>query len=308
MAKKYSVFLSALLFSLTTWAQQTSLTVAFTQDKIPVQNATAQLFRLPDSILVDTKTMNTTIVFDVQQHSDYFLQVTAVNIQDIRRMLKVGNLPLNILLEPKLKTNDLQNVTITARKPLVKQEDDKTIVDAEVLANSSTNAYEVLEKTPGAVVDQDGNVYLNSATPATIFINGREVKLGSQDLASLLKSLPANSVAKIEILRNPSAKYDAASSGGIVNIVLKKGIKLGTSGSVNLAHFQGKYGTTSVGMNLNKSINKITSYFSYQFTKRNNLEDLSSKRYLNAEQCCRNIRIQNIRAAIITQAPELITR
>jgi len=105
---------------------------------------------------------------------------------------------------------------------VVKQEDDKTVVDATVLAESSTNAYEVLEKTPGAIVDQDGNVYLNSMTPATIQINGREVKLSTADLASLLKSLPAGSVSKVEILRNPSAKYDAASTGGILNIVFKE--------------------------------------------------------------------------------------
>ena len=114
---------------------------------------------------------------------------------------------------------------VSSRKPLIKEEDDKTIVDAEALTISSTNAFEVIEKTPGAIIDQDGNVYLNSTTPATIFINGREMKLSSADLSSLLKSLPANSVSKIEILRNPSAKYDAASSGGIVNIVLKKALK-----------------------------------------------------------------------------------
>ena len=57
----------------------------------------------------------------------------------------------------------------------------------------------------------DGNVYLSSMTPATVFINGREMKLSSADIASLLKSLPAGSVSKVGILRNPSAKYDAAS-------------------------------------------------------------------------------------------------
>jgi len=159
-------------------------------------------------------------------------------------------------------------VEIVSRKQLFKQEDDKTIVDATVLANSSSNAYEVLEKTPGAVIDQDGNVYLSSTTPATIFINGREMKLSSADIASLLKSLPAGSVSKIEILRSPSAKYDAASSGGIVNIVLKKGIKIGSSASTNAGYFQGVYSTQTAGININKSAGKINSYFSYQFTKR----------------------------------------
>ena len=104
----------------------------------------------------------------------------------------------------------------------MRQEDDKTIVDPENLAASSTSGYEVLEKTPGLFVDQDGNIYLNSTTPATIYINGREQKMSTADIASLLKSLPPNSIASIEILRTPSAKYDASGGGGIVNIVLKK--------------------------------------------------------------------------------------
>ena len=163
------------------------------------------------------------------------------------------------------------------------QEDDKTIVDATVLANSSINAMEVLEKTPGVIIDQDGNVYLNGLTPASVYINGREMKLSSEDLASLLKNLPAGSVSKIEILRNPSAKYDAASSGGIVNIVLKKGVKLGSNGSVNAGYFQGVYATETAGFNLNKNAGKLNSYLSYQFTNRKNYESLTSDRYIGTD-------------------------
>ncbi len=201
-------------------------------------------------------------------------------MQIIQENIKVQDSAVTLVITWQHKTSELGNVTVVARKPLIKQEDDKTIVDAEVLANSSTNAYEVLEKTPGAVVDQDGAVYLNSATPATIQINGREVKLSAADLASLLKSLPANSVTKIEILRTPSAKYDASSSGGIINIVLKKGIKLGTSGSVNAGFFQGRFNTATAGFNLNRSINKINSTLSYQFTDRNNFEEIKSDRFV----------------------------
>lgn len=180
------------------------------------------------------------------------------------------------------KIGSLANVTVTSKKPLITQDDDKTVVDAETLANSSTNAYEILEKTPGTVVDQDGNVYLASTTPATIYINGREMKLSSSDLASLLKSLPAGSVSKIEILRTPSAKFDASGSGGILNIVLKKGVKIGTNGSLNAGYFQGTYGTKTMGVNLNKSQGKIMSFFSYQYTNRDNYEKLISDRIIDS--------------------------
>lgn len=189
----------------------------------------------------------------------------------------------NIVINLVSKKDKLENVVVVSKKPFVKQDDDKTIVDAEPLAQSSTNSFEVLEKTPGAIVDQDGNVYLNSATPATIQINGKEVRLSAADIASLLKSLPANSVLRIEVLRTPSAKYDAGSSGGIVNIVLKKGIKLGTNGSVNLGYFQGKYHTATTGFNLNKSNDKTQSYLSYQYTNKNNFEQLNSDRFISRD-------------------------
>jgi hypothetical protein len=244
---------------------------------------TAVLYRLPDSVIIQTKTIKDHQYFEVNISLDYFLKITAVGMQRIQQRITVKDTAYSLLINWQPQTSDLRNVTVIARKPLIKQEDDKTIVDAEVLANSSTNAYEVVEKTPGVVVDQDGNVYLNSSTPATIFINGREMKLSSADLASLLKSLPAGSVSKIEILRTPSAKYDAASSGGIVNIVLKKGVKLGSSGSVNLGYFQGVYSTKTVGINLNKNAGKINSYASFQLTDRNNFEQLNSNRIIKTD-------------------------
>ena len=204
-------------------------------------------------------------------------------MQTIQEPFVVLDSAITLVLVWQPKTNDLGNVTVVARKPLIKQEDDKTIVDAEVLANSSSNAYEVLEKTPGAVVDQDGSVYLNSSTAATIQINGREVKLNAADIASLLKSLPASSVTKIEILRTPSAKYDANSSGGIINIVLKKGVKLGTSGSVNAGFFQGRLNTGTAGINLNRGLNKINTTLSYQYTDRNNFEQIKSNRFISTD-------------------------
>ncbi len=274
-----------LLFScLQLHAQTTKLhLIVIDNKKEKIQNATGVLYQLPDTILKNKLLINGPVTFNVQTNTTYILKLTATGMQDIVKPISMGDTAIFLTIEMANKISSLGNVTIISKKPLIKQEDDKTIVDAEVLANSSTNAYEILEKTPGAIVDQDGNVYLNSATPATIFINGREMKLSSADIASLLKSLPAGSVSKIEILRTPSAKYDAASSGGIVNIVLKKGVKLGTNGSFNLAYFQGVYSTKTAGFNLNRGSGKINSYLSYQYTDRNNFEELRSDRFISTD-------------------------
>lgn len=247
----------------------------------PVQNATAQILRYPDSSLMIVKTVKHDAYFSLTVGKTYFLRITSVSINEIFRTITIEpkDTVMNIIAQAKSK--NLDAVVVTSKTPLIKQEDDKTIVDAEVLASSSTNALEVLEKTPGAIVDNDGNVYLNSATPALIYINGREVKLSASDVASLLKSLPASSISKVEILRSPSAKYDASGSGGIVNVVLKKGVKIGLNGSIEAMHFQGRYPTNGTGFNINNRTEKANSYLSGNVTRRTNFEMLESDRPLS---------------------------
>lgn len=243
--------------------------------------ATIQLFSLPDTTLLSSQVAKENgNSFPVNNFSTYLLKISSAGYAEAEKTISVTDKPVSVPVQLKKKVKGMDEVVVVSRKPLVRQEDDKQIIEADALANSSTNAYEVLEKTPGAIVDQDGNVYLSSMTPATIQINGREVKLSAADLASLLKSLPAGSVSKIEILRNPSAKYDAGSSGGIVNIVLKKGVKIGANGSMNVGWFQGEYNTKFAGFNINKGGNKATSYFSYQYTDKNTFEEINSTRQL----------------------------
>lgn len=245
----------------------------------PYSNASFTLFHLPDSNVVQKKIMQADDSIQVNIPGEYFLKISASNKQLFTAVISANQVDIELKVVLQNKQVDLTGITIISnKKPLIKEEDDKTIVDAAPLTVSSTNAFEVVEKTPGAIVDQDGNIYLASTTPATVFINGREMKLSNADLSSLLKSLPANSVNKIEILRNPSAKYDAASSGGIINIVLNKGVKLGTSGSVNAAYFQGVYATQTGGFSFNKSVGKFNNYVNYQYTNRTNFEKLYSDR------------------------------
>ena len=247
-----------------------------------LNNITLQVFQLPDSSLVGSKLFNgKPVSFAVKSHKDYLIRVSSTGFEKTEKLVSIGDQLLSVNIFLKRKISSLQNLVVISRKPLMKQEDDKTIIDAEPLANTSTNAYEVLEKIPGAIVDQDGNIYLNSSTPATVYINGREMKMSTEDMASLLKSLPAGSISKIEILRTPSAKYDAANSGGIVNVVLKKGIQIGTRGSINFRQDQGVYATSSAGFNFNSSKGPINIYLSYQYTNRRFFEDISSDRLIN---------------------------
>jgi iron complex outermembrane receptor protein len=282
--KPLATFLFIFLYNIVN-AQTIGLHVSLkTASKDSLANATIQIYSLPDSSLIKSQISKPkSNTFQVKPFKKYFIKISAIGFETANKIITTADKPIFITLELKTKNSILNDVTVVARQPVMRQEDDKTIVDAEVLTNSSTNAYEILEKTPGAVVDQDGNVYLSSSTPATVYINDRQMRMSTDDITSLLKSLPAGSVSRIEIIRTPSAKYDAANSGGIVNVVLKKGIKIGTTGSVNFRYDQGVYGTTSAGFNINKSVGKINSYLSYQYTHRNYFDDIESNRVVDTD-------------------------
>ena len=225
--------------------------------------------------------------FTIQPGKIYRLLITSVGFKALQK--EIRQLPNQSILAVVLEQDNvmLQAISVTAAKPLVRQEDDKTIIDPEPIANTSTSAYEIMEKTPGIFLDPDGNVYLSSTTPASIYINGREQKMSAADIASILKSLPPNSIARLEILRTPSARYDASGSGGIVNIVLKKGVKLGLTGSLNAGFNQGTYGNQFAGVNINNSNNGRTAYLNLNYTHRNSYEQVQSSRHFSADSVLR---------------------
>ncbi len=248
--------------------------------KEPLAFATISIISRKDSTQTIRKVADSSgkAVFPLKKNGQYTVHISSVNYQPIEKgfIVSGGQTFFSFTTEPLPKS--LQGVVVTSKKPLMRQEDDKTIIEPEVLAAASTNAYEIIEKTPGLFVDQDGNIYINSLTPATVQINGRDMKMSAADVATMLKNLPPNSIAKIEIVKTPSAKYDASGSGGIVNVVLKKGVKLGMTGSVTAGMQQGTYGNQFIGFNLSNNTGKKTMNINFNLGKRNNYERISTHR------------------------------
>lgn len=212
-------------------------------------------------------------------NGQYIVRVTSTDYQPVEKGITVNSTQHFFLVTLEPSATSLKGVTVTSKAPLIKQEDDKTIVDPEPLAAASTNAYEILEKTPGIFVDQDGNVYISSMTPAAVYINGREMKMSTTDIATMLKNLPPNAVSKIEILRTPSAKYDASgTTGGIINIVLKKGVKLGMTGSITAGLQQGDYGNQFLSFNLNNNNGQKSSFINLNYSRRNSFDQIITNR------------------------------
>jgi hypothetical protein len=212
----------------------------------------------------------------------YKFTTSAVGYQIDNRTIKFENLN-SLKIQLKESNGQLKEVVVTSTKPLIRQEDDKSVVDPEPLAASSTNAYETMEKIPGIFIDQDGNIYLNGLSPAGIQINGRELRMSATDMATLLKSLPPSSIQKIELVRTPSAKYDASGGGGVVNIVLKKGVKIGLNGSLNTGMNQGVYGNQFIGLTLNNTTDKYNSYLNTQYNQNDGYSIVNTDRFLSAD-------------------------
>ncbi|MFN0036130.1 MAG: TonB-dependent receptor domain-containing protein [Saprospiraceae bacterium] len=159
---------------------------------------------------------------------------------------------------------ELAQVTVVARKPIVEVKADKTILNVEGNINSQgQNALELLRKAPGVTVDNNDNITLKGKNSVRFQIDGRDVPLDSKELAAQLKGMRAEDIAAIEMITNPSAKYDASGNAGIINFRTKKNKNLGTNGSIGGEAVYGeslKGGGNLTFNHRNKNLNVFGSY------------------------------------------------
>ncbi len=284
------LLLAVLLFPFFSFAQQASVTIRTVNSKgdaLPYSSITLVLRQ--DSTISFHAVADSmgSARFTALPAGQFLATITSVNYQPLQTGITVAESDLDLKFELDPLPQALGAVVVTSRKPLITQEDDKTIVDPENMVATSSSGYEVIEKTPGLFVDQDGNIYISSMTPATVYINGREMKMSAADIATMLKSLPPHAISKIEILRTPSAKYDASNSGGIVNVILKKGVKIGLTGSLNAGAYQGDYGTQYVGASLNYNDGKKSMYLNANYSRRNSYERVITDRLFATDSLLR---------------------
>lgn len=163
----------------------------------------------------------------------------------------------------------LGEVVIKTNAPVFKQNSDKLVFNIEnsVLSSGST-VLEVLSRAPGVVVSQDGELSLKGRNGVSVMINGKLSQLSSKELVNLLRSTNSSVVKNIEIITNPSAKYDAAGNAGIINIVLKKYALEGLNGSYYVSGGHGRKNRFNTGLNLSYTHKNVSVYGDYNYTFR----------------------------------------
>lgn len=241
-----------------------------------MDKTTVSLLRAKDSSVVKLAVSGADGKFSFQSGSGKFL-VSVTHIGYMPKYSAVfevsGDLAVPAIQMVKAATN-LQGVSVTAQKPMVEVKADKTILNVEGTINATGNdALELLRKSPGVLVDKDDNISLAGKNGVQVYIDGKPTPLSGADLAAYLKSLQSAQIEAIEIITNPSAKYDAAGNAGIINIRLKKNKSFGTNGSVNAGYNIGVYAKYNTGFSLNHRNKNINIFGNYNYNNSKNYND-----------------------------------
>lgn len=261
-----------------------------------IESATITLSRVKDSSVTKMSVADKTGKFEFENIAEgkYFVSISAVGHEKgFSETIEINASNTDI----KLKTIELipqaksiSGVTVTSKKPFIEQKAGKTIINVDASpTNTGLNALELLEKSPGVSVDNDGNISLKGKQGVMILVDGKPTYMSGADLTALLKNMQSTSLEQIEIMTNPPAKYDAAGNSGIINIKTKKGLVKGMNGTANLNYTQGLYGRYNGGLNLNYRNDKLNVFGSYnggKYEGYNNLE--IGRKILNPDKSLKN--------------------
>jgi hypothetical protein len=236
----------------------------------PLAGATISLMRTTDSSIIKLAVTRADGVYSFSgiKEGNYRTKASYIGYKPL--LSPVFSFSSSDVTVPELKlskiSGTLENVTVTSQKPMVEVKADKTILNVEGTINAvGSNALELLRKSPGVLLDKDENISLAGKNGVQVYIDGRVTPLAGADLATYLKTLQSSQIESIELITNPSAKYDAAGNAGIINIRLKKNKALGTNGSVNAGWNIGTYAKYNAGASMNYRNKKINIFSTYSF-------------------------------------------
>ncbi|WP_099712089.1 outer membrane beta-barrel family protein [Flavobacterium sp. 9] len=171
---------------------------------------------------------------------DYLLKVKTVGFEEYFKKITIQKDTVLGILSLKEISNNLDGVTITTKKPIVKRLTDRLEFAVENSSLSSNNAWEILSKTPSVTTSSTGAISIRGSQSILVTINDKKVYLSGEELKQFLENTSGEEVKSIEVITNPPAKYEAQGSA-VLNIKLKKNLSLGYKGSVNTAYIQSIY-------------------------------------------------------------------
>ncbi|MEE1945294.1 outer membrane beta-barrel protein [Pedobacter sp. KR3-3] len=270
------------LFLLTNLAKaQTTVNRSFTGSIVdyknaPQSNATVILKNEQDTSIVQSTQSNDQgrFTFKNVEPGNYLIKISMIGFETFVRsgiLIDAGPKQATLgVIRLRVSPQMLNNVIVKGTTPRIERRIDRTIVNVDQnIANAGSTVLEVMKKLPGVQITTDGQVTLNGRSGINVMIDGKPTYLSASDLATLLNGMPSANVQKIEIMTNPSAKYDASGNAGIINIVKKKNQREGFNGSLNGSYGQGYYGRYNGGISLSYKTDSYNLYLdnSYAYGK-----------------------------------------
>lgn len=255
------------------------------EKKEGVPGVTVELRRETDSVLIKVTITDIQGNYSLEgiRAGRYFIKASLIGFTSYRSKTFDFEGSNKTLAEVSLNTSavELKAAEVSAIRPLIEVKADKTIFNIENTINTTGNtAYELLQKAPGVMVDNNDNIMLKGRGGVMVQIDGRNTQMSQQDLADYLKSIQSTDVESIELISNPSAKYDAQGTAGIINIKLKKNKNFGTNGSFTAGYGIGVYSKYNTALSINNRSKKMSVFSTYS----NNWGDRKNEFYLYREQ------------------------
>ena len=274
------IFCLLLIISISAQAQNIRGKVCFEKDKQPVQFATVALLQLPDSAMI-TGVITLTdggYLLEKVKSGNYFMRVSFVGYRTGGKKVSVeagqGEIVVDTIYLSET-TASLNEVTVTAERIKGKELVDRTVYAIpEVIAKSSTNGYDILKKIPQVNVDFQNNITLNGSSNFIIQVDGRQ-----RDREFLNKLLPSD-IQSVEIISNPSGKYEG-NIDGVINIILKKEARYGMNGNAGLSIKPFNKPTASVTGSVDYAMGKVTFYITaFTFLQRLDINTKNTSNFI----------------------------
>ena len=268
----FAFFLCLYILPFEVVAQQNGkITGTVRDDKQTLPSVSVLLYSAKDSVLVTTGMTDGEGKFNLPAvPGAYYVLSTFVGYNKVKTPVfelkgSTYELPAIVLKE---NTNKLNEVSITASKPVLERKGDKLIFNIEATPSAAgLNGLEVLRKAPGVTIDHNENISLAGKGNVLVTIDGKQTYLSSAEVVSLLKSMPSSEIESIEIINNPGARYDANSTGGIINIKTKKSLAIGFNGNLTLGVGYNKRLQADPGINLNYRRQFFNVFGSYDYNR-----------------------------------------
>ncbi|MDQ0964862.1 hypothetical protein QFZ20_000265 [Flavobacterium sp. W4I14] len=246
------------------------------ENQEPIANATISLFSTTDQPILKLKTSGNGLFSFVKPIQKFYVNINYLGYVPFRINEFSGD---SIIITLKNKGMQLNEVSISTTKPFIEQQLDKMVINVNGNAKAGVNAIDILKKVPGVVLKNNDEL-LVEGKGVTVMIDGKPTRLSGANLMSLLEGTISANISQFEIIYNPSAKYDAAGSDGLINIRTIKRERPGYDANISITGGHGwKFPNTSSAAGLNYKIGNTNFYGSYSFGLGEQYQEIQTNTY-----------------------------